>query len=205
MPYHHGNLREELLTAAMELARTSGPDAVVLRAATRSAGVSHNAAYRHFADRDSLLRAVCDRCMAQLANRMEDNLGRIEESGDAVADGWARLAAVGLAYIEFAQAEPGWFRTAYSVPDTHEPFGPGEGVGRSGRTPLGLLSDCLDQLCAVGGITVEKRHDAEYAAWCAVHGVSSLLVDGPLRAMPPADREVAVAKVLQVIGDGLAR
>jgi AcrR family transcriptional regulator len=54
-PYHHGQLR----------------------AATRAAGVSHNAAYRHFADRDELLRAVCERCMSRLATLMQR---RISES-----------------------------------------------------------------------------------------------------------------------------
>ena len=60
-PYHHGNLRETLVAAGVELARTGGPDAVVLRAVSRQAGVSHNAAYRHFADHDELLAAVAAR------------------------------------------------------------------------------------------------------------------------------------------------
>jgi AcrR family transcriptional regulator len=202
-PYHHGNLRDELIEAAMTLARGGGPDAVVLRAATRNAGVSHNAAYRHFADRDALLRAVCDRCMARLADRMDDNLDRVPPSDDLIDQAWSRLAAVGLAYIEFAQSEPGWFRTAYSVPGRHEPFGLGEGVGRTGRTPIELLSDCLDRLLEVGGISVGARPNAEYAAWCGVHGLSTLIVDGPLRTLSPAERETATGKVLQVIADGL--
>ena len=62
-PYHHGNLRETLVDAGMELARTGGPNAVVLRAVSRQADVSHNAAYRHFADHEDLLAAVSARCM----------------------------------------------------------------------------------------------------------------------------------------------
>ena len=57
-PYHHGNLRETLIDAGTELARTGGPTAVVLRAVSREANVSHNAAYRHFADHEDLLAAV---------------------------------------------------------------------------------------------------------------------------------------------------
>lgn len=54
-PYHHGNLREALLEASLEITREGGADALSLRDATRRAGVSPNAAYRHFADRDALL------------------------------------------------------------------------------------------------------------------------------------------------------
>ena len=54
-PYHHGNLRKTLVEAGVELARTGGPDAVLLRAVSRQAGVTHNAAYRQFADHDELL------------------------------------------------------------------------------------------------------------------------------------------------------
>ncbi len=58
--YHHGDLRRALLTATFELARAGGPEAVVLREATRRVGVVPNAAYRHFADRPTLLSSVCD-------------------------------------------------------------------------------------------------------------------------------------------------
>jgi AcrR family transcriptional regulator len=65
--YRHGRLRAALVDAGLEPAPADGPEAVVLRAATRAAGVSPNAAYRPFADRDELLRAVCERCMSRLA------------------------------------------------------------------------------------------------------------------------------------------
>ncbi|MEV7028092.1 helix-turn-helix domain-containing protein, partial [Kitasatospora sp. NPDC093558] len=68
--YHHGGLREALIEAGVALARTGGPDAVVLRAASRAAGVSHNAAYRHFADHEDLIAAVGERCMHQLGRLM---------------------------------------------------------------------------------------------------------------------------------------
>src|ERR1700760_1923807 len=61
--YRHGDLRRALLDAGIDLARAGGPDAVVLREATRRAGVVPNAAYRHFADRDELLAAVCAAAM----------------------------------------------------------------------------------------------------------------------------------------------
>src|SRR6202012_6210552 len=65
-----GAVRDGLIAAGRELARTGGPDAVVLREATRMVGVVPNAAYRHFADRDELLAAVCAAAMNELADRM---------------------------------------------------------------------------------------------------------------------------------------
>jgi len=202
-PYHHGQLRDALVNAGLELARTGGPDAIVLRAVTRAAGVSHNAAYRHFADRDSLLRAVCERCMSQLATLMEQRIGEAEPHADPQAAAWARLGAVGRAYVEFATTEVGWFRTAFAVPDTAEAFNPTEGVGPGGLGPYDLLSAGLDELVAAGAVPTERRPGLEYAAWSAVHGLSTLIIDGPLRALPVDERERALTVVIDSVSRGL--
>ena len=201
--YHHGRLREALLVAGLGLARADGPEAVVLRAASRAAGVSHNAAYRHFADRDELLRAVCEQCMSRLAVLMEARIGALPADRDPVATAWARLDAIGRAYVEFATTEPGWFRTAFAVPPTLDSFGLGEGVGASGLGPYALLSARLDELVEVGAVPSERRPGAEYAAWSAVHGLSTLLNDGPLRDLPAIEREHALRVVLDTVARGL--
>jgi AcrR family transcriptional regulator len=204
--YHHGNLREALVEAGVQLAREGGPDAVVLREASRRAGVSHNAAYRHFADRDELLRAVCAKCMEAIAKLMELRIaeaaaaGKPAHGGDAVHAG---LRATGLAYLEFAQSEPGWFRTAFAVPAGLDYLDDDEGVGDAGLGPLGLLALQLDALVDAGALPRERREHAELAAWSGVHGLSMLLLDGPLRALTPAEREAAIARVLDTIERGL--
>ena len=201
--YHHGRLREALLVTGLGLARADGPEAVVLRAASRAAGVSHNAAYRHFADRDELLRAVCEQCMSRLAVLMEARIDALPADRDPVATAWARLDAIGRAYVEFATTEPGWFRTAFAVPPTLDSFGLGEGVGASGLGPYALLSARLDELVEVGAVPSERRPGAEYAAWSAVHGLSTLLNDGPLRDLPAIEREHALRVVLDTVARGL--
>src|SRR5260221_198027 len=72
--YRHGDLRRALLDAGIALARDGGPDAVVLREATRRAGVVPNAAYRHFASRQELLQAVRAAALSALATAMESEL-----------------------------------------------------------------------------------------------------------------------------------
>jgi AcrR family transcriptional regulator len=195
--YHHGNLREALVDAALALARTGGPDAVVLRAVSREAGVSHNAAYRHFADHQDLLGLVSERCMDELAALMNRHIARVR-TRNPVERAWARLSATGRAYIDFARSEPGWFRTAFSAahPSPTEEAEPVEG-------PYGILAARLDELVEVGALPASRRPNAEYAAWSMVHGLSSLLVEGPLGAIPEPEVARAVDTVLAVVRRGL--
>jgi AcrR family transcriptional regulator len=206
--YHHGNLRAALIDAGLQLARDGGPDAVVLREVSRRAGVSHNAAYRHFADRDTLLQAICARCMGLLARLMEARIAEVPDAREGSASGVLdaarrRLRATGSAYVEFALSEPGLFTTAFAVPPRLGYFEDGEGTGESGLGPLELLGSRLDALVAAGGLPAERRADAELAAWAAVHGLSMLLIAGPLRELPEGERDAALARLLDTIERGL--
>jgi AcrR family transcriptional regulator len=207
--YHHGNLREALVEAGVELARTGGPSAVLLRAVSRQAGVSHNAAYRHFANQEDLLAAVAERCMMQLGLLMIERTNLVTERGP-VRRARARLEAIGRAYIDFARAEPGWFRTAFSSARPHPadaqtraPSPPDGAESGPTTNPYLLLGARLDELVDVGALTPERRRGAEFAAWAAVHGLSSLLLDGPLRDLPEPQVESAITTVLATIDRGL--
>src|SRR3954447_24926135 len=98
--YRHGDLRAALIAAGVELARDGGPDAVVLREATRRVGVSPNAAYRHFADREALLGAVSDAALAQLATAIDVHIDALPD-GDAETKARGLLRAVGTGYVAF--------------------------------------------------------------------------------------------------------
>jgi len=201
--YHHGNLREALVAAGLELARTGGPGAVVLRAASREAGVSHNAVYRHFANQEGLLAAVAQRCMVRLSELMIAGTERVR-TRDPVRRAGARLEAVGRAYIDFARSEPGWFRTAFSSARSHaDPGATPAPDGAPVPSPYDVLRTALDDLVAVGALPPERRDGAEYAAWSAVHGLSSLLLDGPLSELPEPEIERAIGVVLGSVGRGL--
>src|SRR5215468_7175665 len=111
--YHHGDLANALTVAATQLAREGGPEAVVLREAARSVGVSATAAYRHFAGHGDLIHAVKERAQAALADRMRAELAAGEPLDDPGLDALRRLGAIGLGYLSFALTEPGLFRTAF--------------------------------------------------------------------------------------------
>jgi AcrR family transcriptional regulator len=200
--YHHGDLRNALIAAAAELAADGGPGSVSIRAAARQVGVTPTAAYRHFAGHEELLDAAKDCAVDELAGAMQEQLAARPQSDDPVQYALGSLAALGRGYIAFARAQPGLFRTVFSfqgpVRDEDDDRGNDERPD-----PFGLLLDSLDELVAVGYLSVERRPLAEIAAWSMVHGLAALL-DGPLRDMPADVREDAIVKAMIVLGHGLS-
>ncbi|MQY16546.1 hypothetical protein SRB5_67450 [Streptomyces sp. RB5] len=193
--YRHGDLRNALIRAGLELVRDGGPDAVVLREVTRRVGVVPNAAYRHFADRGALLRAVRQAALAELAAAMEAAL-----PPDASAR--ARLRALAAGYLRFARTEPGLFRAAFSTTDMDDTGNESAG-GPGGLTAFQLLNSALDDLVEAGALPPERRAGAELFVWSAVHGLAVLLVDGPLRGLLPVQAEEAEQRIMDSIERGV--
>jgi AcrR family transcriptional regulator len=201
-PYHHGALHAALVEASIALAREGGPDRVILREAARAAGVSHSAAYRHFADRDALLAEVSRHARNELAAQMRRRVNRTK-------DARGRLRAVGTAYIDFALTEPGLFRTAFSShPATfrdaeHDRTTTGKDpTHTTGADPFDVLGQVLDEAQAAGLLNPRLRPGAEIAAWSPVHGLAGLLLDGPLPTNTAAIK-FARKQVLDLVERGL--
>jgi AcrR family transcriptional regulator len=197
-----GAVRDGLVAAALELARTGGPDAVVLREATRMVGVVPNAAYRHFADRDELLAAVCTAALRELAARMAAGVARVRGKHGDPAAARRRLRAIGAAYLTFAREEPGLFATAFALPQQHTYALDGE-TGQEG-TPLGYLRTALDELVDAGVLQRGRRDGIEYPIWSAVHGLAVLAGQGPLRDVPDATRRHLDELTFKFIDEALA-
>ena len=118
-----------------------------------------------------------------------------------------RLRATGQGYIDFALAEPGLFRTAFGH----------SGVGRGGHTrqaegaetqikshhPFQILIGCIDDLVAVGVISADRRDGLDEAVWAAVHGLSTLFLDGSLSEADAHRKQLISDRLLDVIGGGL--
>ena len=203
--YRHGDLRRALIDSGTFLARAGGPDAVVLREVTRRAGVTPNAAYRHFADKGALLWAVSLAAQSQLAAAMEEEQSAIDDDprAGAAAVAQARLRAVGAGYLRFAQSEPGLFRTAFANHVDLRDAATEESAGPHGRTPFQLLSDALDGLVRAGVLSAERRPGAEFVAWSSVHGLAMLVIDGPLRGLDADQRLVAAQRLLEMVEKGI--
>lgn len=202
--YRHGDLRRALLDAGIALAREGGPTAVVLREATRQAGVAPNAAYRHFANHQALFDAVRAHALGALAQAIEREWRKALRVREPAAQARALLRAVGTGYLGFAQAETGLFRTAF-VFGQHEvqvPPDPARSAAM-GLNPFELLGAALDAMVATGVLPAERRPQAEYLAWSAVHGMALLIIDGPLRGTPATARRALGERLLQMVENGL--
>ena len=196
-PYHHGDLRNALVAQATDLARTGGPDAVVLREAARRVGVSPSAAYRHFPSLEGLLAAVSSRAREALGRAMLERLDRQPLDVDPRSAALARFRATGEAYIDFALTEPGLFRVAFLPCDR-------ELVVSDDPSPYAILTSAIDDVAATGGMPPERRPHAEEVAWTAVHGAAVLIGDD-LLWLPDLDQRAAVIeRVLDGVVHGLA-
>lgn len=197
--YHHGDLRQALIAEGLACARRGGPAAVSLREVTRAVGVSPNAAYRHFADRDDLVRAVAVLAQGALAQAIAKRVAEAPAPRNSAEASIERLRRVGLAYIDFARAERGWFELAFFTQDSHA----GEAIVTLDDevvAPFQLLMDALDSMVSAGALEPDRRPLSEWACWSAVHGFADIAVHGPLRWQPERVIDAfAVAVVESVI------
>ena len=185
--YHHGDLRTALIDAGLALTRTGGPEALTIREATRRAGVSPNAAYRHFTDREALLGAVASAIQHRMAAQMQSS-SRRRGAED-------QLRAIGMGYIKFALDEPGWFTVAF--------FGAVNPDETADAPPYLALVDALDAMVAAGVLAPERRDGAEWPCWSAVHGFAELVLHGPLRYVGRRDVEALARRTVDDIVAGV--
>jgi AcrR family transcriptional regulator len=108
LAYHHGDLREALIEAALKTIDDTGPKGLTIREVARRAGVSHAAPYRHFADKNELILAVVERGFELLDRQME------QARETAGPDPLQQFAASGEAYLDFATAYPAYYRVMFS-------------------------------------------------------------------------------------------
>jgi AcrR family transcriptional regulator len=189
-PYHHGDLRNALITAAAELAEQGGPAAVTIRAAARAVGVTPTAAYRHFRNHEELLGAAKLYSLTQMGDAMRKRLAALSPAPDEGQAAIDRMEAIGRGYVDFALSRPGLFRTAFLGADKPAV----DGTGPEG--PHMMLVRGIDELVRLGFVAEDLRAGAEVASWSLVHGLSLLMLDGPLAQLPPQQRDEIVDQTI---------
>jgi AcrR family transcriptional regulator len=168
-PYHHGDLRAACVRAALELLEEGGTAELSLRAVARRAGVAASAPYRHYADRDALMAAVAAVGYRELA----EFLAAAHPAPSTPDD----LAAVALAYVQFALRRPALFRVMFGEPCNRDSA---EGIAAT------------EAISAYVAAIVKRAFPGAdpdalaTAAWALVHGLAFLHLDGKLDASDPA-------------------
>ena len=188
--YHHGNLREALIRAALELIARKGTAGFTFAEAARFAGVSPAAPYRHFRDRDELMASVALRGFEQF----EAALARAWDEGRP--DAFTALDRLGKAYLEFARGEPAFYSAMF---EAGVPVGANPSLREASERAFGVLRGAADKVCAT--MPAAGRPPALMVAlhiWTMAHGVASLFGrgDGAQRALPMSPAELLEAQVL---------
>jgi len=188
--YHHGNLKEALLRAALELIAQKGPAGFTFAEAARWAGVSPAAPYRHFRDRDELLANVALRGFEQF----EAALKRAWDDGRS--DALEALDRLGKAYLNFAHREPAYYSAMF---ESGIPLATSPELREAGESAFAVLRAAAEKLCAL--MPAKARPPALMVAlhiWAIAHGIASLFGrgDAARRALPMSPEELLEADVL---------
>ena len=188
--YHHGNLKEALLRAALELIAQKGPAGFTFAEAARWAGVSPAAPYRHFRDRDELLASIALRGFSQF----EAALARAWDAGRP--DVFIALDRLGKAYLGFARSEPAYYSAMF---EAGIPLATNPELREAGDRAFAVLREAAEKLCAY--TPARNRPPALMVAlhiWAMSHGVASLFGrgDAARRSLPMSPDELLEAQVL---------
>ncbi len=201
--YHHGDLRDALVEAAIKLVREGGAESFSLRDAARSVGVTPSATYRHFESKSALLTAVAVAGLAKLAHRMQRKLAETRRASASSGASPRQLAIecfkeLGRAYVAFAIEQPQLFRVIH---------GP-HGICQLDPTPetaasSAVLTETLDRLVEVELLPSDRRAGADFRAWTVFHGFAVLATDGSRVFSSAARRAEALEEILDFALEGL--
>ena len=168
--YHHGDLAHALLGAVRQLVERDGADRMSVSKACRMAGVSTAAPYKHFADRNDILRSLCDIGFDELREAMQAARDGVPEPGEA------RVAEIGKSYVAFAAANPGLFRVMFGMKrELSDPDDADHALEAKACFQV-VIADVAEAAGLEPGSEPAMR--LSIMLWTFVHGVSTLLIDG---------------------------
>jgi AcrR family transcriptional regulator len=188
--YHHGNLREALIRAAVELIGDKGPTGFTFADAARHAGVSPAAPYRHYRDREELLIEVARRGFEQFAVALEEAW---QDGEPAPFPAYERL---GRAYLSFARTQPAYYSAMF---EAGVPLDADASLRAAADAAFGVLRGASERLCTQ--LPRETRPPALMMAlhvWSLAHGIATLFAraDAGRRKLPMSAEELLESGML---------
>lgn len=191
--YHHGNLAADLLQAAERELVLNGIESLSLRAVAKRAGVSHAAPAHHFRGARGLLTALAAKGYERLIEAQEERQSRME------SDPESQLLAIGLGYLDFADANPELFRLMFSSgkPDRSDPH-----FDTAAQAAFGKLVEGVRKVMNADPLTHPEAMTQVAASWSMVHGLADLMIsgrlDGPLalKEISETEREAIMSRIM---------
>ncbi|WP_027579745.1 TetR/AcrR family transcriptional regulator [Bradyrhizobium sp. Ai1a-2] len=189
--YHHGNLKEALLQAALDLISQKGPAGFTFADAARMAGVSPAAPYRHFRDRDELLSSIAQRGFEQFEQLLT------QAWDDGRPDTITAFERVGKAYLAFAREEPAFYSAMF---ESGVPVETTPALMAASERAFAVIRAAAERLAALAPPGVPRPPAMMMALhiWAMSHGVASLFGrgDAARRKLPMTPEELLEAEVL---------
>jgi len=193
--YHHGDLRQNLIDAAITLINEKGISDLSLRQLSRYVGVSHNAPYRHFETKQALLMAVAEEGFQSLYLAMKTAKDR------ASHDSREQLSAIGRAYVQFALTHPAHYRVMFGDYRHHscESASLAEVAARS----FSVLVSIIEEGQASGVFRKSDAMNLARVAWSLVHGQAMLILDNRLDKEAEEEFSALLDFSLQMLVQGI--
>lgn len=197
--YHHGDLRNALIQAGLEILAAGGAATLDLRKVARKAGVSHAAPYRHFTDKQALIAALNEEGFRMLAKRIQSTLREVPD------DAFEQLRGIAQAYVHFAQDNPWLMREMFSgLTIEREAF---PSLYEASKAVFHLYVEVVQRGQARNSIIDGDPGALAGVLWSLLHGVAILIIENQLRpyADEPQGVEGMIHLSIQLLYEGLGR
>ena len=198
-PYHHGDLRNALIQAGLEILAEGGVQELDLRKVARRSGVSHAAPYRHFADKQALIAAINEEGFHMLAERIRSTLNEVSDEPSE------QLLGVALAYVRFAKENPWLMREMFSgITIERETF---ESLHTASKSVYRLYAEVIRSGQERGKIVDGDPTALAGVLWSVLHGLAMLIIENQMRpyADGPEGTERITRYTIEVLYGGFAR
>lgn len=195
--YHHGDLRNALVSEALQLLEQEGHSDFSLRDLARRVGVSAAALYAHFADKSALLAAIATAGFIRLRAALDAAIRNDADPGD-------QFLHMGSAYVRFGVAHPALYKLMFASEELPARRGEYPDLQAAADAAFGLLTDMLERMQRRGILRAGDPEADGLSVWAHVHGLASLIITGHVECAgdppPPVDEVVSLSLTTLLAG-----